>query len=1163
MFGGRYTLVRQLGRGGMGEVWLAQDNELAVERCLKFAPVEVASDAKSVAILKREAISGTSLSHPSIVRIFDFVSDHAEKISAVVMEVVDGRSLADLQAERIQTTGDGFFEAREVEAWVEQACAALEYAHREKRVHRDLKPQNLLIESATGKLKIVDFGISRRIGDSMSQLTGKDSSGTMPYMSPQQLAGENVSEQDDVYGLGATIFDLLTGSPPFTGGSLESQIKDRIPSSMMERRRYLHQQGGNATTGGTIPEFWEKAVRACLSKDLATRPKTLMAAFDKGTPPPKRSKTGMRASLLAACGLAILGTWIWFDGHQGVGGKPEQGKKALPATSTQASTEGPKARESQPGPSPQNSQPKDGKAQEAAAADAPPKPLAEAAPKPATPRASPPMVAASSSTAQPSVPPPAVPSADAKKAPATPPVSQASNPPAPKPDIGKPHPFDASTLSDEQLRTRVLYPIIKQARFEGDPLSDGGNLNHVRFLGMGMCDDRGNIFIEPVWDNLDFDEPSDHTNIFQLMVATQNGREVLINRLGRPVLAELEADSYELSADQSRVIVNKQQVGDGLYLPDGSAIVPMMEDQYLSLNDKNYILRSTGSSKELLDPSGKMIRKVETSSRFIGNDMIVTEHDTGTDLSVSIIDVKSGRTLRHRDQDAPWKNVRPVFGSSASLLLATTKVSDNDSDDETLYALARPDGTLLTEQIWTSASALKGNPELIDLSAAGMRALVDEHGNTLLKGDILFIDRVTDSRIAIQRNANVPVEIFDIGSLKSSPLKDWERVRQTKDGLIVVAKQRSQGDYVENVIDANGDIVLGGDWESIEILGKNSFIAAYPETKEPGPRYVLVNLKDGIQNLSARWSGMEAADGCILLIRTDKDMNLDLGLAKSDGTMVWQDSFPAEKPLEYKVGKNTIEISLVRDVLHKELPKIGEQDPGIKFVELRKAAKIKTVGEWFKSNADGDHDITRAPIDSDVMEEAKDVLPVSLGDERPEWVFSTPGSGSFVTYSGGIVLEVDEVEEKVVWGTKLQWVQSETVTWVAKKDDILYVTATSLDAISTGTNTEPALTPEQRADWRGSLGQMAAIRRSDKKLLWKTVQGVCNSFNFIVFGDYIICGFGGTQLDDYVRVLDRHTGWELAKQKVSSMPMFFAMKGTTLSVRCYDADYTFGMGRTK
>jgi serine/threonine protein kinase len=275
MFGGRYTLLRRIGRGGMGQVWLAQDNELGVPRALKFAPTEVAADARSVALLKREAIAGTSLAHPNIVRIFDFVQDSKEQVSAVVMEAVEGKSLAELQAERLEATGDAYFEPEEIERWVREACAALDYAHGEGRVHRDLKPQNLMVETATGRLRILDFGISRRIGDSFSMLTGKDSSGTLPYMSPQQVMGDTVSASDDIYSLGATIYDLLTGTPPFMGGSLEAQVREKIPTALSQRRAEE-----NATAGNPAPEQWQQMVASCLEKQRDARPGTAGAMLD-------------------------------------------------------------------------------------------------------------------------------------------------------------------------------------------------------------------------------------------------------------------------------------------------------------------------------------------------------------------------------------------------------------------------------------------------------------------------------------------------------------------------------------------------------------------------------------------------------------------------------------------------------------------------------------------------------------------------------------------------------------------------------------------------------------------------------------------------------------------------------------------------------------------
>lgn len=279
----------------MGEVWLAQDNELGVQRALKFAPPEVAADARSVAMLKREAIAGTSLAHPNIVRIFDFATDPAAMESAVVMEVVDGKSLAELQAKRIEETGNAFFEPEEIETWLRDACAALDYAHGEGRVHRDLKPQNLMVETATKRLKIMDFGISRRIGDSFSQLTGKDSSGTLPYMSPQQVMGDPPNASDDIYGLGATFYDLLSGSPPFIGGALEMQVREKMPTSIQQRRVEV-----NASSGKAVPTAWEAAVMGCLEKQREKRPGSFHALQHLLNAPVQTAGNGPKSTAPAA-----------------------------------------------------------------------------------------------------------------------------------------------------------------------------------------------------------------------------------------------------------------------------------------------------------------------------------------------------------------------------------------------------------------------------------------------------------------------------------------------------------------------------------------------------------------------------------------------------------------------------------------------------------------------------------------------------------------------------------------------------------------------------------------------------------------------------------------------------------------------------------------------
>jgi len=263
---GRYTLEAVAGRGGMGVVWRAHDNELERTVALKFLPEAVASDPEAVRDLKRETKRCLELTHPHIVRVYDFVQDGA--IAAIAMEFVDGESLAKRKAE----SAGGCLPAGEIAPLVAELCAALDYAHTRARVvHRDLKPANLLV-TRTGELKITDFGIARSLTESRTRLTGQSStSGTLPYMSPQQLAGDKPSETDDIYALGATIYDLLTGKPPFYRGDMASmiiQIRERLPAPLEEHRIDA------GCEGAAIPDRWAKVVIACLDKNAAGRPRS-------------------------------------------------------------------------------------------------------------------------------------------------------------------------------------------------------------------------------------------------------------------------------------------------------------------------------------------------------------------------------------------------------------------------------------------------------------------------------------------------------------------------------------------------------------------------------------------------------------------------------------------------------------------------------------------------------------------------------------------------------------------------------------------------------------------------------------------------------------------------------------------------------------------------
>src|SRR5204863_193274 len=135
-------------------------------------------------------------------------------------------------------------------------------------IHRDLKPSNLMVNQKRG-LKITDFGIARSLADSASRLTTEQGrSGTLVYMSPQQLNGERSAHLDDLYSLGATIYELITSKPPFYSGNIDRQICERVAPSMTERRKEFD------IDPAFVPKIWEELVASCLAKEPSRRPQS-------------------------------------------------------------------------------------------------------------------------------------------------------------------------------------------------------------------------------------------------------------------------------------------------------------------------------------------------------------------------------------------------------------------------------------------------------------------------------------------------------------------------------------------------------------------------------------------------------------------------------------------------------------------------------------------------------------------------------------------------------------------------------------------------------------------------------------------------------------------------------------------------------------------------
>ncbi len=304
---GRYTLVKILGRGGMGIVWLARDEELERDVALKFLPDLMIQDRALLDQLKHETKRCLELTHPHIVRIHDFV--HDERSGCISMEYVDGETLSNLRAEKEQKV----FEPRGLAGWIAQLCDALHYAHNHAKViHRDLKPANLMVNQR-GDLKVADFGIARSLVDSASRLTAEEGrSGTLVYMSPQQLSGEHGTHLDDIYSLGATIYELLTSKPPFYSGNIDRQICERIAPLMRDRRKEFDIEPAS------VSQVWEEVVAGCLAKDPSRRPQSAVEIAEqlqlpsahtrtRTTFPTVTKKKSLLIAGIAAASVLILG----------------------------------------------------------------------------------------------------------------------------------------------------------------------------------------------------------------------------------------------------------------------------------------------------------------------------------------------------------------------------------------------------------------------------------------------------------------------------------------------------------------------------------------------------------------------------------------------------------------------------------------------------------------------------------------------------------------------------------------------------------------------------------------------------------------------------------------------------------------------------------------
>jgi serine/threonine protein kinase len=266
---GRFTLLRLLGRGGNGVVWLARDEHLRESVALKFLPPEIRHDAAALDDLRRETSRSRKLTHPHIIRIHDLYKTDQEAF--ISMEYVDGLNLSELRLQQPDRVLTWSF----LEPLIKELCHALDYAHGERIIHRDLKPANMMIDGR-GRLKLADFGIAAMVTDTVSRISvGRHAlSGTACYMSPQQLDGKMPQVTDDIYSVGATLYELLASRAPFFTGDIPHQVRSFAPQPIDKRLSQLNLHN-------PVPAAVSSTIMACLAKEPEKRPQSARAIAEQ------------------------------------------------------------------------------------------------------------------------------------------------------------------------------------------------------------------------------------------------------------------------------------------------------------------------------------------------------------------------------------------------------------------------------------------------------------------------------------------------------------------------------------------------------------------------------------------------------------------------------------------------------------------------------------------------------------------------------------------------------------------------------------------------------------------------------------------------------------------------------------------------------------------